>query len=282
MMQKIKIYLKLIRVKHYVKNILLFVPLFFAHQMTKGIVLKECIAFFAFSFMASSIYIINDIKDVEKDKIHPTKKNRPLASGVISKKNAIFLTCILVVFSLILNYFTYSSKESFLVLILYFILNIAYTFKLKNEPIIDIFLLVSFYILRLYYVGIVVNINISDWIFLTVMCASFFLTFGKRRNELIKTSDKTRSVLKYYNKEFLDKFMYVTLSLTLVFYSIWTIEQEIKYLILSIPLLFMIFLKYSLNVEGQSDGDPTEVLFSDKVLIALSILYIGFMFALMR
>ena len=106
MMQKIKIYLKLIRVKHYVKNILLFVPLFFAHQMTKGIVLKECIAFFAFSFMASSIYIINDIKDVEKDKIHPTKKNRPLASGVISKKNAIFLTCILVVFSLILNYFT--------------------------------------------------------------------------------------------------------------------------------------------------------------------------------
>lgn len=282
MKTKIKTFFKLIRCRHYVKNILLFVPIFFAHQMTRNLIIKEFVAFLAFSFMASTIYIINDIKDVAKDRLHPTKKNRPIASGQISIKRAIIIACLLGIFSLILNYFTYSSKESYLILISYFILNIAYTYKLKHQPIIDIFLLISFYILRIYYGGVVANVNISDWLFLTVMCASAFLTFGKRRNELLKSQDKTRSVLKYYNKEFLDKFMYLSLSLTLVFYSIWVIEQEIKYLIFSIPILFAIFLKYCLNVESDSDGDPTEVLFKDKILISLCIIYIGILIGLMR
>ena len=281
-LKKIKTFLKLIRLKHYIKNILLFVPLFFAHKMTKGLMMKEIIAFFSFSFMASTIYIINDIKDVNKDRLHPTKRNRPIASGDISVFKAIVIAFVMGLLSLLLNYFTDSSSKSYLILILYFILNIGYSFRLKHEPIFDIFLLASFYILRLYYGGVVVDVNISDWLFLTVMSASFFLTFGKRRNELMRSSDKTRSVLKYYNKDFLDKFMYLSLTLTLVFYSIWTIEQEKKYLIISIPILFAIFFKYALNVEGESDGDPIEVLLKDKLLISLCILYMGLMYGLMR
>lgn len=281
MLGKMKSFFRLIRVKHYIKNILLFAPLFFAHKMTKGLILKELVAFFAFSFMASAIYIINDIKDANKDRLHPTKKYRPIANGEISVFKAIIIAIIMILLSLLFNYFTNSSINSYLILALYFILNIAYSFKLKHEPIFDIFLLASFYILRLYYGGVVVGVNISDWLFLTVMSASFFLTFGKRRNELMRSSD-TRSVLKYYNKDFLDKFMYLSLTLTLVFYSIWTIEQEIKYLIISIPLLFAIFLKYALDVEGESDGDPIEVLLKDKKLISLCVLYMGLMFGLMR
>lgn len=276
MIKKIKNYLKLIRLKHYVKNLIILAPAFFAHKLDISLLLKYGSAFFAFSFLASSVYVINDIKDVSKDRIHATKKNRPIASGEITVSNGIIISIIMFFLAFLLNYLTTSSLVSYIVLGLYFILNIAYTFKIKHVPIFDLFLLVSFYVLRLYYGGVIASVRISNWLLLTVISAAFFLAFGKRRNEFIKTSDKTRSVLKYYNKSFLDKFMYLSLGLTLVFYSIWVVEQNIKFLIFSIPFLFLIFLRYSLILEGESDGDPTEVLFKDKELMVLCILYIAF------
>lgn len=281
MKEKITNYFKLLRCKHYIKNILLFIPLIFSRHFTVLLLAKNIIAFFAFSFMASTIYIINDIKDVEKDRMHPTKKERPIASSKISIRSAWIIAIIMFILSNILNYFASPTYFSFLFLGLYFALNVAYSYKLKHQPIIDIFLLVTFYIIRLYYGGVVVGVEISDWLYLTVMSASFFLAFGKRRNELIKTASKTRSVLQYYNKDFLDKFMYLSLALTLVFYSLWTTEQNMKYLVISIPLLFVIFLKYSLDVEGNSDGDPTEVVMKDKTLIFLGIIYAIVMILLM-
>jgi len=281
MFEKIKTYIKLIRLKHYIKNILLFVPVFFAGALNKNSIKETIIGFFAFSFMASTIYIINDIKDVKNDKNHPTKKNRPIASGKVSILKAVLIAILMFILSLVFNYFTKARYISYSILMLYFSFNLFYSFGLKHKPIVDIMLLSSFYVLRIYYGAAIVGVKVSDWLLLTVTFAALYLTFGKRRNEFIKSRD-TREVLKYYNQQFLDKFMYLSLTLTLVFYSLWVIEQEIKYLSISILVLFMIFLKYSLIVEGESDGDPTEVIFKDKSLIVLGIIYILIVFFLMR
>jgi len=280
-MKKIKFYLKLIRLKHYIKNILIFIPIIFAKAITRSNVKATIFGFLAFSFMASTIYIINDIKDVKNDRMHPTKKYRPIASGEISIFKANILAIIMFFLSLFMNCFVKEQVISYTLLITYFCFNLFYSFGLKKRPIVDIMLLVSFYILRIYYGGAIINVTISDWLLLTITFAALYLTFGKRRNEFIKSKD-TRDVLKYYNKEFLDKFMYLSLALTLVFYSLWVIEQEIKYLSFSVLILFTIFLKYSLIVEGDSDGDPTEVIFKDKSLLIWGFVYIAFVLLLMR
>ena len=280
-LKKIKAYLKLIRVKHYIKNVLIFVPIVFARALTRSNIKATVFGFTAFCFMASVIYIINDIRDVQNDRLHPTKKNRPLASGEIKMGTAKVLAFLMFVLSLAMNYFVKEKTISYSLLITYFCLNLFYSFGLKKKPVVDIMLLVSFYILRIYYGGIIIAIDISDWLFLTVTFAALYLTFGKRRNEFIKSKD-TRDVLKFYSKEFLDKFMYLSLALAIVFYSLWVIEQQIKYLSFSVLILFTIFLKYSLIIEGDSDGDPTEVVFKDKILIVLGVAYLAFVYLLMR
>lgn len=276
-----KAYIKLIRVKHYIKNVLLFAPVFFARALTKSAIKEATIGFFAFSFMASSIYIINDIKDVKNDRNHPSKKNRPIASGEVSILEACLIALFMFLLSLGMNYFVKEKVLSYSILITYFCFNLFYSFGLKNKPIFDIILLDSFYILRIYYGGSIVGVNISDWLLLTITFAAYYVTFCKRRNEFIRSKD-TRYVLRYYNKDFLDKFMYLSLALTLVFYSLWAIEQNIKYLSLSVLMVFAIFLKYSLIVEGESDGDPTEVIFKNKSLLLWGLLYLVVMFIIMR
>ena len=280
-MEKIKTYLKLIRVKHYIKNIILFIPMLFANALTKSNIKQATIGFIAFSFMASFIYIINDLKDYKNDINHPTKKNRPIASGKISKTNAMIVAVLMLILSLVINYFLRVKTLSYSLLIIYLCFNLFYSFGLKKKPIVDILLLVSFYILRIYYGGVIVGVKISDLLFLTITFASLYLTFGKRRNEFMKSKD-TRDVLKYYNKDFLDKFMYVCLALTIIFYSLWTIEQNIKYLSFSVIIVLAIFLKYSLIIESDSDGDPTDIIFKDKAIILLGVIYLAFMLYFMR
>ncbi len=280
-LRKIVIYLKLIRVKHYIKNFLLFVPMIFANVFTKSNLKTAIIGFLSFSLMASVIYIINDIRDVKNDRNHPTKKNRPIASGEVPIVVASIVAFILFILSLLVNYFIKERIIGYSLLMSYFCFNLFYSFGLKKLPIVDVMLLVSFYILRIYYGGAIVGVTISDWLLLTVTFAASYLTFGKRRNELVKTKD-TRDVLKFYSKEFLDKFMYLSLALTLVFYSLWVIEQHVKYLPFSVLILFVIFLKYSLIVEGESDGDPTEIILKDKVIVGLVLFYFIFVFIVMR
>ncbi len=281
-----KDYLKLIRIKHWLKNGLVLLPLFFGKSIFNlNKIYSVLLAFIIFSFISSIIYIINDINDIESDKNHPKKKNRPLASGKISIKNAILVQILLMILSISLIIYLYNKTTNiFIILIplLYLILNILYSTKLKHIPIIDVSILVSGFVLRVYYGGIASNIEISSWLYLMIMFGSFYLGFGKRRNEM--KHNNTRKVLKYYNKEFLDKNMYVSLGLSIISYSLWCVDPLTKlnissqYLILTIPLVMMIFQKYSLMIEGDSDGDPIEVILNDNLLIILIITYIIIMF----
>lgn len=277
-----KNYLKLLRIKHWLKNGLVLLPLFFGKSIFNlNKIFFVLIAFIIFSFISSVVYIINDINDIDADRNHPKKKNRPLASGKVSIKNAILVLILLMILSISLIIYIYNKTTNiFIILIplLYLILNILYSTKLKHIPIIDVAILVSGFVLRVYYGGIASNIEISSWLYLMIMFGSFYLGFGKRRNEM--KHNNTRKVLKYYNKEFLDKNMYVSLGLSIISYSLWCVDPLTKlnissnYLVLTIPLVMMIFQKYSLIIEGDSDGDPIEVILNDKLLISLILTYI--------
>ncbi len=273
-----KQYLKLIRPFHWVKNLLIFVPLFFGGQLFNGNkFFLSVLGFIAFSFIASSVYIINDIQDADKDRKHPKKRFRPIASGKISKQHAcIFLVMLLVISFLIMIYLTkvnHNSWASFGFPIAYLIMNIAYSNGLKNIPLVDVVIIAIGFVIRLLYGGVLVNITISDSLLLTVISASMFLGFGKRRNEL-KKGTSTRKVLRAYSMEFLDKIMYVFIGLTLMFYSLWSINGSV-WLIYTSPLAMIIVADYCLIIEsGSSDGDPAEVLKHSKSLMALLVLFV--------
>ena len=281
MNKKIVEYIKLIRVKHYLKNMLIFLPLFFSGQiLTTDKLINTIIGFISFSLVASMIYIFNDYKDIEKDKKHNVKKYRPLAAGTVSKKEGIILLIVLFAINvLIVLYLTTKiNNYNFIYLeLIYLVINILYSIGLKKVPILDLVILVSGFMIRLVFGGVINDIAISNWLYLTVLSVSFYMALGKRRNELIKQKDSSREVLKKYNKEFLDKFMNIFQTLTIVFYSLWCIDSGTNtnlknYTILTIPMILIILMKYSLNIEKDTYGDPIEVIYEDKVLILLCII----------
>lgn len=284
-------YLKLLRVKHYIKNILIFIPLFFAGHLLQGSLMpKLLMGAVVFCLSASFIYIINDIRDVEADRRHMVKCKRPIASGAVSMVQAKVIAMCLILLILLFQYLADRFQTiSFIYLLIYIVLNLLYSFGLKNQPIIDITILAAGFLWRVMYGAVICDVIVSKWLCLTVIAFSLYMGMGKRRNEIIRQNSggETRPVLKKYTYDFLDKSMQMCLTLGLVFYSLWTvnikdsIDLSENQLIWTVPLVIIICLKYNLIMEGDSEGDPVEVLLSDKLLIILVIIYIILMFWLM-
>jgi 4-hydroxybenzoate polyprenyltransferase len=275
------------RIHHYIKNILVFAALACSGQFFDVEKLSSAVAaFVAFSMISSVVYIINDIRDREKDRKHPTKCNRPIAAGTVSVKSACVLAAVLLVIAVVCNGVTFRITST-LLLALYFALNLGYSFGLKNIPIVDISILVAGFLIRILYGAFVTGITISNWLYLTVIALSFYFALGKRRNELKQVGGETRKVLMAYPLNFLDKNMGMCLTLANVFYALWSMDEKTRafyendYLIFTVPIVLLITLKYSLDVEGDSDGDPVEVLLRDKVLLGLCVLYLAAMFAIL-
>lgn len=278
-------YIKVIRMKHYIKNILIFLPLVFSGMFFKdNYFFITGIGYLCFCLVASSIYIINDIKDKENDKNHKSKCKRPIASGELSVKNAIIEVIILITLAMILIYKSELSLISMVFLMIYFIMNLGYSFGFKNLPLVDVTIIAIGFLIRIIYGASLLNIEVSNWLYLTVLTISFYLALGKRRNEIDKSEHKdTRKVLKYYNKDFLDKNMYMCLSMAIVFYSLWATDNTVvkssnNLLVWTIPIVIIICMKYSMNIEGNSDGDPVEVILKDKVMLLLILLLAFIMF----
>lgn len=272
--------LKLMRIKHYIKNFLVFAPLFFARSfLDTSLLFNVILGFISFCLVSSIVYIINDINDVDKDRQHPIKKNRPIASGKVGINQAWLLALVLFVISFLLNLFWIKNGHSIVILYGYLLLNLAYSFYLKRIPIVDVTVIVIGFILRIVYGGVLVSIQLSNWLILTVLAISYYLALGKRRNELNRNGNQSRDVLELYSVEFLDKMMYVMLTLFIVFYSLWTVSipNSSQLLIWSIPLVILVVMKYSLIIEHNSYGDPADVLFSDPVLIGLTLIYGAYM-----
>lgn len=271
-----KDYLKLIRVKHYLKNLLIFFPLFFSSNLFNvELLIKTILAFLSFCFACSIIYIINDINDKDKDKLHEKKKHRPIASGKISIKKAYATVFVLCLLSIICFIMSKADIKIAIYTLIYIVINLFYSFGLKNIPLIDISILVSGFLIRVLYGGAIIDVEVSNWLYLTVISMAFYLVIGKRRNEITNSKKETRKVLKYYTKEFLDKNMYMCLSLAIVFYSLWTMDYNKgeSLLIWTVPIVILICMKYSMTIEIGGDGDPIEVVYGDKMLLSLIILY---------
>lgn len=283
-----KHYLKLMRVHHYIKNFLVFAALVCSGQLFNLEKLIAGIAAFAsFCMISSVVYIVNDIRDCEKDRRHPTKCKRPIAAGVVSVKSAWMLAAVLMIIAVVCNAFTFHVAST-LLLLSYLILNLVYSMGLKNIPIVDITILVAGFVIRVLYGAFVTGISVSNWLYLTVIALSFYFALGKRRNELKHISNgETRQVLKAYSINFLDKNMGMCLTLANVFYALWSMDEKTKsfynndYLIFTVPIVLLITMKYSLNIEGESDGDPVEVLLHDRVLLVLCALYLSAMFIIL-
>ncbi len=270
-------YLKQMRVKHYIKNILIFFPLIFSKNLfNNDLLYKTIIGFIVFSLLASVVYTINDINDIKCDRLDSKKKSRPITNGSISIKKAIIMIGILLMIIIILlftNNILFTSSS--IILLIYLIINIYYSLGGKNIPIIDITLLSLGYVLRVFYGGLLISVPISNWLFLTTLSSSYYLVLGKRKKESLRKNKRT--VLKYYPKDFYDKYLTIFLSMIIIFYSLWIITSiNSQIFIYSTILIIIIFMKYSIDLEIDNDGDPTSIFLKDKSLIILSIIYMIF------
>ena len=265
-----KTYLELFRVKHYIKNLLIFTTIIFGADLFTNDFYKILIVFISFSLMSSVIYIINDIIDYDLDKKTPVKKNKPISSGKISKDKALKISILTFFLSLILNYFT-CSLFSYLYLLAYFLLNLFYSFYGKNIPYLDLLLIITFYIIRIDYGAMILNVTVSLILNLTVIFGSLYLILTKRRVEI--ENKKCRKVLKKYDKKRLRIFSIISLILMLICYVIWCLMQHIKYIMFTPILVLLIFIRYDKEAKKSLDGNLVDVLLNDKILTLICILY---------
>ena len=161
---------------------------------------------------------------------------------------------------------------------IYIILNIIYTFKVKEYPIVDILILSILFLIRVLFGASLIKVTISNWLYLTIISSSFYLALSKRKKEL-ENSTNTRDVLKYYTNSYLEKNMYMFLSMSIIFYALWTIDLKSVYkssnlLVSTVPFIMTIAMKYNLNIENNKEDNPVEILLKDKILIILILIYI--------
>jgi decaprenyl-phosphate phosphoribosyltransferase len=277
-MKVIKSYIKLARLKHSVKNLLIFLPLVSSGKFFQsGSLADTVMAFIVFSLAASAIYVINDIRDKDLDKEHPRKKKRPIAAGIISARSGLIFAVLLLGVSLGLHALAGLSLGSFVLLLSYVAINFLYSLWFKNVPIIDIGIIAIGFILRVFYGGEVIGVEISQWLAMVILAFSLYLGLGKRLGEIKTGSAHTRKVNQYYTREFLDKNMFVFLALTIVFYALWTVEVSTshQYIFWTLPLVIVIMIVYTFDVEKPGvEADPSSVLFSNKILMLLVVTYV--------
>lgn len=264
-------YIKLLRPKHWIKNLLIFFPVIFNGSKDITDYERVIIGIISFSALASSIYIFNDIHDKEKDKLHVIKCQRPIASGEISERSGYIIGAVLSLGSVLISAYLASCAALFIT-VTYFTMNIAYSFCLKEKTIIDVVILSLGFVLRVLYGGVIVQIPVSAMLVLTVFMFSLYMVMGKRRNEKRKIATETRDVLKLYSDAFLDRNMYMCLTIGIVFYSIWALSLN-QYMIYTTILVVIICMRYNLILESDSLGDPVDVIFADKFLLGLIIIF---------
>ena len=286
------------RPNQWTKNLLVFLAPLFAFSFDTQTLLTSIKAFIAFCLISSSIYLINDSIDKDKDKEHPTKKFRAIASGLVSIKSAFILSLVYFSLSFIIG-FSINIFFGF-ILILYFLVQILYCFKLKHIPIIEFFCIASGFILRSIAGGVAANIFISSWFLLSVGMLSLFLAVEKRKAEIVNLRNSklnTRKVLKSYSLTLINKFEAVLTSSTIMTYSLWAYGPSIggsksPFMIITIPLVMLGIFRYQMLSEIKQNRilkksninleTPEKIIFTDKPIqiIVLSwlliIIYMGF------
>lgn len=267
-------YLKLLRPKQWIKNLMMFFPPFLSGSLFSSacISVTGILAFTSFCCVSSALYIFNDLNDIDRDVLHPVKRLRPLPSGVISKQNAAAGAILLGLLSLVVAISFVKPMVPYL--LLYATVTIAYTLWLKNIPVVDLFCISCGFLVRLQSGGTTFNVEISEWLFLSVFFLSLFLSSGKRLSEqtLLGTDAAGhRTSLCGYPHGTLEAVLLVTAATVLVTYSMYALVHP--QLVYTVPLCTFGLFRYILRVKSGNSGDPTESLFRDVPLLCVSILW---------
>ncbi len=296
--------LKLLRPRQWIKNVAIFAAITLGGQLFDPVALpKVVLGFVSFCFLSSSTYIINDLVDIEKDRLHPFKKSRPLAANLVNKNEAIFIFVVIIVTALV------SAKAInngfFLLAILYLVLQALYSFSFKSVVIFDIFFIAVGYILRVFSGELITGYHLSVWLLLTTVSLSLFLAIGKRRSELTLLRsykgtriEEIRKSLSHYSEALLTVYTMIFATSTFIFYSLFTFLENPTGIKISLNVLLPDFLPYYLqrkwlmitivpvvyglmrylqDIYEKHEGEsPDRVLLSDKALLA-SVIVWGFL-----
>lgn len=267
----------LLRVRQWLKNLMLFFPLFLAGTLLPPVLaLHMLVPFGAFCLASSGTYIINDVFDRDNDRHHQNKRTRPIASGKISVVAALLFATVLLTCSVLLAWNIYGTF--FVFMMAYVAVSIAYSAKLKDIVLVDIFCISAGFLLRLQAGGAAFNVAISEWLFLSVFLLSVFLSTGKRfaeKQHLGDVAHHHRKALVAYPKGFLEGAMYMTGGSVLVTYTMYVISRQSPWLLYSVPLCCFGLLRYILRVQSGMGGDPTESLTRDVPLLIVGVIWVS-------
>lgn len=279
--------LKLIRPHQWLKNVFVMIPMFFGGSLLDPSDIRaSVVTFFAFSFIASSVYCFNDIIDVEADRRHPVKCKRPIASGAISVRSAWALMALMFLLSVgtVCLLDTYSHVINVgLVILIYYILNILYCSKLKQYAIVDVCIIAFGFVLRVLAGGFATDIALSKWLVLMTFLLTLFFSFAKRRDDVLRmneTGEPPRKNTIRYNLTFINQAITITASVTLVCYIMYTVSPEVvnrfhsDLLYLTSVFVLLGLLRYiQITVVDKRSGDPTKMMLRDRFTQCVVLLW---------
>lgn len=279
--------LKLIRPHHWLKNAFVMVPMFFGGSLLDvSDVIASLVTFLAFSLIASSVYCFNDIIDVEADRRHPVKCRRPVASGAVSVRLAWMLMGLMLLLSAAVLCL-FGSVERILqvgaVILLYYVLNLLYCARLKQYAIVDVCIIAFGFVLRVLAGGFATDIALSKWLVLMTFLLTLFLSFAKRRDDVLRmneTGEPPRKNTIRYNLTFINQAVTITASVTLVCYIMYTVSPEVvcrfhsDMLYLTTVFVLLGLLRYiQITVVDKKSGDPTKVMLRDRFTQCVVLLW---------
>lgn len=276
--------LKSLRPQQWLKNFFIFAPLIFSENISDTPLLsKTILAFFIFCVLSGSLYIFNDLKDMEEDKLHPMKSKRPLASGRLKKSQAFFSFFILIALGFILA--ASLNRSFFIMAMIYFLLQILYSSWLKHVVILDVFIIAAGFFIRVIAGGLAIEVYISPWLLICTILLALFLAFSKRRHELIlleKDASNHRPILAEYSPYLLDQMIAVVTASTVIAYCLYTISEETitKFgttkLIYTVPFVLYGIFRYLYLVHQKSEGGtPEALIIRDRPLLIDIFLWIA-------
>jgi decaprenyl-phosphate phosphoribosyltransferase len=274
-------WLRAMRPKQWVKNVLvLAAPLAAGRLFEPAVLLASLWAFVSFSLVSASIYLINDSRDVEADRLHPKKQFRPIAAGELSIPTAYVLAAVTLAASLVIGFWV--APLLGVTLASYWVLQVVYSLFLKHQPIIDLAMVAAGFLLRAVAGGVAANLALSQWFLLVASFGSLFMVAGKRYSELkeLGTEAGTRASLERYTKSYLREVWSISISIVIMSYSLWAFEQRyaqpwgIPWTTLSIAPFTLAVLRYAMRVDQGKAGEPEDVVLSDPILQVLAVLWV--------
>ncbi len=279
-------FIKLIRPKHWIKNLFVLIPLLVSgNLLDQTLLLPSFYGFLAFCLASSTIYVFNDIIDIENDRNHPIKKGRPLPSGIVTTNQAIFLIILLLAITIFIT--SRLNMSSIVMLIAYSFLNILYTLKIKKYAILDIISISLGFVFRVQMGVFITELDTSAWLLVLTFSLSMLLALGKRKAELhLEIQNNSRKSLDGYNKEFITSMELIFITNTLVYYVLYTFFSESFPGDLSLFAFSSIFvlmglsryLYLSINEKFDTFYDPVEILFKDKFIMVSVILWVLYLY----